>query len=181
MLREDTPELKQLVGYVECNDPASFDQDAAREMLTTELPDYMVPAAFVALEAFPLTPNGKLDRKALPAPESQPLETEYLAPRNDIEEQLATMWAELLGVEQIGINDDFFALGGHSLVAMQVVSRIMQSMGVQLPLETMFTAPTIASLAESVNNSDDSETAIPEIKRISRTQRRTRRKRDPDT
>jgi amino acid adenylation domain-containing protein len=180
LLREDTPGLKQLVAYVECADPIAFDQDMARKALDTQLPDYMVPTAFVALEVFPLTPNGKLDRKALPAPESQTIETEYLAPRNDTEEQLAAMWTELLGIDKVGINDDFFALGGHSLVAMQVVSRIMQSMGVQLPLETMFEAPTIASLAESVNKSGDSESAIPEIKRISRSQRRTRRKRDTD-
>jgi acyl carrier protein len=142
----------------------------------------MIPAAFVALAEFPLTPNGKLDRKALPAPDSQTQETKYLAPRNETEQQLVAMWTELLGLDtdqqKIGVHDDFFALGGHSLVAMQVVSRITHAMDIQLPLEALFDAPTVARLAESVSKSGDSKTAVPEIQRISRTKRRPRRKRD---
>jgi len=178
LLREDTPGLKQLVAYVQVTEPHNFDAALAADLLGKELPDYMVPGAFVALREFPLTPNGKLDRKALPAPDVQVQQSEYAAPRNDTEEQLAAMWAELLGVDKVGINDDFFALGGHSLVAMQVVSQIMQSMGVQLPLETLFDSPTIAGLAESVSKGEGAE-AAPEIQRISR-KRRSRRKRDQD-
>ncbi|MCP4927635.1 MAG: amino acid adenylation domain-containing protein [Gammaproteobacteria bacterium] len=178
LLREDTPGLKQLIAYVECTEPAEFEQENARSILNKHLPDYMVPTAFVALQTFPLTANGKLDRKALPAPEMQENETAYIAPRNEIEQQLAAMWSELLGIDQVGIEDDFFALGGHSLVAMQVVSQIMQAMGVQLPLEVLFDAPTIASLAESVNKSTNDKADTSVIKRISRTQRRARRKHD---
>ncbi|MCP4001960.1 MAG: non-ribosomal peptide synthetase, partial [Gammaproteobacteria bacterium] len=166
------------IAYVECTEPAEFEQENARSILNKHLPDYMVPTAFVALQTFPLTANGKLDRKALPAPEMQENETAYIAPRNEIEQQLAAMWSELLGIDQVGIEDDFFALGGHSLVAMQVVSQIMQAMGVQLPLEVLFDAPTIASLAESVNKSTNDKADTSVIKRISRTQRRARRKHD---
>ncbi|MGI9290684.1 MAG: non-ribosomal peptide synthase/polyketide synthase [Gammaproteobacteria bacterium] len=178
LLREDTPGLKQLVAYVQCNDPDNFDTEAAIASLTAALPEYMVPAAFVALHEFPLTPNGKLDRKALPAPDTQIKQNEYIAPRDETEEQLVLMWQELLGVEQVGVQDDFFSLGGHSLVAMQVVSRIMQSLGVQLPLESLFEAPTIEGLAQSVKQLGDNTAATPDIQRISRKKRRTRRKRD---
>jgi amino acid adenylation domain-containing protein/non-ribosomal peptide synthase protein (TIGR01720 family) len=179
LLREDTPGLKQLVAYVKSANPDAFNTNDAAAALAGELPDYMIPSAFVVLEEFPLTPNGKLDRKALPAPDTQVKDTEYEAPRNETEEQLAAMWAELLGVEKIGVHDDFFSLGGHSLVAMQVVSRIMQSMGVQLPLESLFDAPTIAGLAESMSKAGGAE-VVPEIQRIARKKRRTRRKRDKD-
>ena len=178
LLREDTPGLKQLVAYVQCAQPDSFDTTAATSALGIELPDYMMPAAFVALSEFPLTPNGKLDRKALPAPESQGATTEYVSPRDETEEQLAAMWSELLGVDKIGIHDDFFSLGGHSLIAMQVVSKVMQSMGVQLPLESLFESPTIEGLAQSVKQSGDNAAVTPDIQRIARKKRRTRRKRD---
>jgi len=178
IIREDHPEIKQLVAYVVATDAIQIDPTELREHVYKSLPIYMVPQAFITLTEIPLTPNGKLDRKALPTPDrSSSADTKYVPPQNETEEQLAAMWSELLGIEQIGINDDFFSLGGHSLVAMQVVSRIMQSMGVQLPLETMFDSPTIARLAETVNESGDMKVNIPKIQRISRNKRRTRRKR----
>jgi len=176
LLREDVPGLKQLVGYVATADVSSFDSSAALDALARSLPDYMVPSAVMALTGFSLTPNGKVDRKALPAPDAPAAQHEYLAPRNETEEQLARLWADLLGTERVGIHDDFFALGGHSLVAMQLVSRIMQSMQVELPLDALFNAPTIAGLAENISNSS-ADDKVSEIKSISRSARRTRRPR----
>ena len=104
-----------------------------------QLPEYMVPSAFVQLEALPLTPNGKLDRKALPAPEATALSVrEYEAPQGEIEEALAAIWQELLRVERVGRHDNFFELGGHSLLAVQLISRIRATLGVELPLRELF-------------------------------------------
>jgi len=176
LLREDIPGLKQLVGYVTTADAATIDTEVALGELAKILPDYMIPAVLLVLKDFPLTPNGKADRKALPAPDAPTQQHEYAAPRNETEEQLAGLWAELLGAERVGIHDDFFALGGHSLVAMQMVSRIMQSMQIELPLDALFNSPTIAGLSENiVNGGGSGETS--EIKSISRSARRTRRPR----
>jgi acyl carrier protein len=112
----------------------------------------MIPSAFVMMEMFPLTSNGKLDRKALPAPDlSRPsLGLTYVAPRTPTEEILAGTWTEVLGVARVGIDDDFFELGGHSLLAMQVVSRVRQALSVELPLRELFAAPTIAHLSARI-------------------------------
>jgi len=115
------------------------------------LPDYMVPSAFVWLEALPLTPNGKLDQRALPVPALARDETEtYVEPRNEIEVQLVAIWSEVLGIERIGVFDDFFALGGHSLMATQLVSRVTDSLRVGLPIRRLFDTPTVAGIAEHV-------------------------------
>jgi acyl carrier protein len=109
----------------------------------------MLPAFFVFLDSLPMTPNGKLDRKALPAPDqSRPeLEEIYVAPRTALEEKLAKIWREVLKLETVGVHDNFFCLGGHSLLATQVVSRIRQSHRIELPLRTIFEAPTIEKMA----------------------------------
>lgn len=120
--------------------------------LGQRLPDYMVPEAFVVLPELPLTPNGKIDRAALPEPElgqSLPA-TERVAPRNDVEERLAAIFAEILGVAEIGVHDDFFALGGHSLTGTQVVARVRSVCQIELPLRCLFEAPTVAQLSETV-------------------------------
>ncbi|HSF39388.1 MAG TPA: non-ribosomal peptide synthase/polyketide synthase [Thermoanaerobaculia bacterium] len=150
VVREDRSEEggrdRRLVAYV-AGDAAA---DALRQSLRERLPDYMVPAAFVTLAALPLTANGKVDRKALPAPEWQGSEEDYLAPRTPVEEILAGIWAELLGLERVGAADHFFELGGHSLLATQVTSRLRGAFGVEIPLRTLFEAPTLAELAERV-------------------------------
>ncbi|MFL6202032.1 MAG: condensation domain-containing protein, partial [Thermoanaerobaculia bacterium] len=120
-----------------------------RAHLKGRLPEYMIPSAFVRLDAFPLTPSGKVDRKALPEPE---LATErgYIAPRGPVEELIAGIWSELLGIDRVGSDDSFFELGGHSLLATQLVSRLRRVFGVELPVRQLFEAPTLARLAERV-------------------------------
>jgi acyl carrier protein len=114
----------------------------------------MVPGAIVILDSLPLMPNGKLDRAALPVPESFDAEDRqgHIAPRTPVEEMLAAIWATVLRVERVGIRDNFFALGGHSLLATQVVSRIRTEMGVELPLSALFEDPTIVQLATRVSS-----------------------------
>ncbi|MCA2554408.1 MAG: amino acid adenylation domain-containing protein, partial [Microcystis sp. M04BS1] len=110
------------------------------------LPDYMVPTAFVLLDAFPLTPNGKIDRRALPVPDLQS-QGEYIAPRNPIEEKMAQIWGEILKLQRVSIEDNFFELGGHSLLATQVISRLQETFEIVLPLRYLFESPTIAQLS----------------------------------
>ena len=118
---------------------------AARE----KLPAFMVPSDFVFLESLPLTPNGKVDRLALPAPDNArpELDVAYAAPQSDIEKHLAKIWGEVLSIEQVGIHDNFFDLGGHSLAASRVISRAIQTFGLELPVNALFDAPTVARMA----------------------------------
>src|SRR5205807_2425596 len=138
------------------------------------LPEYMVPAAFVMMDALPLTSNGKIDRKALPAPELGSRRQSFVPPRNPVEQFLAQIWREVLGVEQIGVNDDFFAMGGHSLHATQVAARIRDSFAVEIPLRKLFEATTIAQLAALIVPENGAATADepdlgPPIPRLART------------
>ncbi len=124
-----------------------------RDVLRRELPEYMVPAWFVPLPAFPLTSSGKVDRKALPAPDGSRAGREYVAPEGEAQEQMAAIWTEVLRLKEgrrVGANDNFFELGGHSLMATQVLSRVQKAFGVELPLRAMFDTPTVAGLAEAV-------------------------------
>jgi acyl carrier protein len=140
---------KRLVAYVVCAAGAEAPAAAElREYLRGRLPEYMAPSAFVSLSELPLTPNGKVDRKALPEPEvSGPAEESYVAPRNSVEEVLAGIWAEVLGVERVGVEDNFFDLGGHSLLVTQAASRVRSAFGVELPPRKFFEAPTVAAMA----------------------------------
>jgi amino acid adenylation domain-containing protein len=149
LVREDVPGNARLVGYFTHHATAPDTTDL-RAALKQRLPEYMVPTAFVPLAAFPLTSNGKVDRKALPAPDAALLAATYEAPATPTEQQLAALWAEVLRVERVGRHDDFFALGGHSLLATQVVSRVRKTFEVELPLRALFEAPTLALLAPRV-------------------------------
>jgi acyl carrier protein len=125
--------------------------DGLRAHLGERLPAYMVPAAYVRLEQWPLTPNGKLDRRALPAPEGDAFAARaYQAPVGETEQALAEIWAELLGVERVGRHDHFFELGGHSLLAVRVISRVRQALEVELALDAVFEKPVLAALADHV-------------------------------
>jgi len=141
----------RLIAYVVSKDVPA-DSETLRNYLKERLPDYMAPSAFVMLESLPLTANGKLDRRALPAPDwdTQALDNDFVAPRTEVEETLCAIWRALLGVERVGVHDNFFRLGGHSLLATQLVSRINNSFGVKLALRTVFETPTIAGLTVSI-------------------------------
>ncbi len=148
LAREDVPGDKRLVAYVIAAQGHAPTSRELRDQLMTTLPDYMVPGLFVFLEAFPLTPNGKVDRKALPVPDpARPELTEdYLAPRNEPEKRLAALWSEVLRVEKIGVKDNFFELGGDSLKVAQVATRVRDAFKVDMPLRAMFEHPTVARL-----------------------------------
>jgi acyl carrier protein len=119
----------------------------------------MVPSALMVLDAMPLTPNGKIDRKALPAPDSTyQLRVAYVAPRTECEEDLAGIWRQILRTDKVGVEDNFFDLGGNSLLAIQVVSRVREGFSVELPIRTLFERPTVASLAEVIAGSVKSGT-----------------------
>ena len=151
--REDVPGDRRLVAYVVGSDAsAPLAVSELRAYVKAHLPDYMVPSAFVLLDALPQTPNGKIDRKALPAPEAgrAALARAYTAPRTPTQARIAAIWSELLGVGEVGIDDNFFELGGHSLLATQVVSRIREAFRIELPLRSMFEGSTVAALADKV-------------------------------
>ncbi len=140
---------KRLVAYIVPTDREAPTSAALRAFLLQHLPEYMLPSAFVSLEALPLTPNGKVDRRALPLPDERNLlqGADFVAPRTPTEELLATIWAEELGLPQVSVTENFFALGGHSLLAVRVLLRIQERFQRELPLSTLFEAPTIAALA----------------------------------
>jgi amino acid adenylation domain-containing protein/non-ribosomal peptide synthase protein (TIGR01720 family) len=150
--RADATGGKRLVGYVVPEAGAEIAASDLRSHLQQKLPEYMIPSLFVSLDELPLTVNGKVDRNALPEPGQDRLgpDTSFVAARNPAEEMLARVWCELLDVPRIGVEDDFFMLGGHSLLATQVISRIREAFRVELPLRSIFEHPTIAGLAEMI-------------------------------
>ncbi|MDB4951689.1 MAG: Malonyl CoA-acyl carrier protein transacylase [Gemmatimonadetes bacterium] len=153
VVREDRPGDRRVVAYVVPRDGAAPSAEALRAHALLSLPEYMAPAAFVPLPALPLTPNGKVDRRALPAPEGAGDDAAFVAPRTDTERELAAIWADLLGSPRIGIADNFFGMGGHSLTATRVVTRIRQAFGVEVPLRVLFEAQTLGALAERIDAS----------------------------
>ncbi len=173
--REDTPGDKRLVAYLVAAAASRLDFAVLRNWVKEQLPEYMVPAAWVEMPSLPLTPNGKVDRKNLPAPEYQRAELagEYQEARTPAEEVMAGIWAEVLKLDQVGVHDQFFELGGHSLLATQVVSRIRHAFQVELPLRALFEAPTVAELSERVEAWQREEQGLlaPPIVPVARTQR----------
>ncbi|MFN6563916.1 MAG: amino acid adenylation domain-containing protein [Nostoc sp. ChiSLP01] len=150
--REDRPGEKCLVAYI-VPQQATPSISELRQFLKTKLPEYMIPAAIVILESLPLTPNGKIDRRALPAPELHRQDSDkFVVPRSPIEEMLAQIWVEVLKLEQVGIYDNFFENGGHSLLATQLISRIRSTLKVEIPLRSLFAAPTVAELGQYIQH-----------------------------
>lgn len=151
LAKDDKTGKKQLVAYVVPEQKEREDalEPQLRSFLQDKLPNYMVPSAFVLLETFPLTPNGKVDRRALPEPDRsrRELEKTFVAPRSSVEEILAEIWSEILDVEQIGVHDDFFEVGGNSLMVIQILSRVRDTFQVELPLHRLFEIQTIEDLA----------------------------------
>jgi acyl carrier protein len=151
--REDRPGDQRLVAYLTPSPGAASGLvDRLRTELRRTLPEYMVPLHFIPVEAIPLTPNGKVDRKALPAPDAEAMTgTQHVAPRNPTESRIATVWADALGVADPGIDDDFFDLGGHSLTAAQVVNTLRSAFHVDVAMRHLFERPTIAGLAQIID------------------------------
>jgi len=170
LAREDMPGDKRLVAYVVADgEPASLIPEL-RRLLGEQLPEYMVPSAFVLLDTMPLTPSGKVDRRALPAPKgTRPvLEEAYVPPRDPVEEVLAAVWMDVLHIERVGVHDHFFEMGGHSLLATQVISRVQSILQVEVPLRTLFESPTVAGLALALVEHERTPGRVAAIARIRR-------------
>ncbi|HAG82187.1 MAG TPA: non-ribosomal peptide synthetase, partial [Cyanobacteria bacterium UBA12227] len=182
VVREDTPGDKRLVAYVvlnsetqELHNTSAISSERVpqlRNFLKERLPQHMLPSAFVVLESLPIAPSGKVDRRALPAPDLKQLQREstFVAPSTPVEEMLAGIWAEVLGVERVGIHDNFFELGGHSLLATRVISQVRQVFEVELPLRRLFEEPTVTQLAKDIERANQAGLGleVPPIQRISR-------------
>jgi surfactin family lipopeptide synthetase A len=169
LVRKDVPGDKGLVAYFVTNaEQVSPSPSELRSFLQDKLPDYMVPTAFVSLDAMPLNPNGKVDLRSLPAPDTShfSVSNNFVAPRTPTEEVLAAIWAEVLNLEQVGIYDNFFELGGHSLLATQVISRSRQAFGLEIPLQLLFETPNIFGLAEAIVELQAENTEDDEISRL---------------
>jgi amino acid adenylation domain-containing protein len=152
LVRNDGTANHLLIAYVVPAEGQAVVQSELRRHLKTSLPDYMVPSAFVTMDVLPMTPNGKLDQRALPEFDAARLQTShgYVAPRNEVEETLVEIWAEVLKIERIGVLDNFFELGGHSLLAIQVIARVRKYLGVEVPVRSLFQEPTVAALASAL-------------------------------
>lgn len=158
IVSEDVPDDQYLVAYIVPNQKQIPTQDVQsfasllRQFLKEKLPEYMVPRAYVVLKSLPLTPNGKVDRRALPTPDTITFNNQdYVAPRSQVEELLAEIWAKILGKEQVGVHDNFFELGGHSLLATQLTSRIRDTFQIDLPVRNLFETPTVEQLARYID------------------------------
>jgi amino acid adenylation domain-containing protein len=156
--REDTPSAVQLVAYVVPAGGKALDTARLRAALRRRLPDYMVPSVFVSLDAIPLTPNRKLDRRALPAPLNRT--DGYRGPRTPEEEILCEIFADVLSLDRVGIDDNFFAAGGHSLMATRLVSRVRTTLGVELPIRALFENATVSELVKRLRNGVQTRPAL---------------------
>ncbi|MBZ0306535.1 MAG: non-ribosomal peptide synthetase, partial [Anaerolineae bacterium] len=167
VVREDEPNYKRIVAYNRVHHQPTATE--LRQFLKEQLPEYMIPSAFVTLDSYPMTPTGKINRRALPAPTATSIEAEleYVAPRTSAEIQLAAHWKEILKLQRVGIYDDFFELGGHSLLATRLVSLVRREWEIELPLSSIFEKRTIAGLAELLDTDQPEMTVIP-VESVSR-------------
>jgi len=166
-VREDQPGDKYLVAYIVPHN-SQLTSSTVRNFLREKLPNYMIPNAFIFLDAFPLSPNGKINRRSLPIPDNSQrnLEVEFVAPRTSTEQKIATIWAEVLRLKQVGIYDNFFELGGHSLLATQVISRLKEAFAIDFPFRYFFDNPTIEQLAKKVINQQIEQTETDALAKI---------------
>jgi len=148
----DTPEDMRLVAYVVTTAGGNPEVSSWKNVLKKRLPEYMVPTVFINLDELPITANGKVDRKALPRPGRSGMETQetFVPPRNPMEESLIKIWRQILKLERVGIHESFFEIGGHSLLALLLISRVREEFQVELSVRSMFEAPTIAGMAETI-------------------------------
>jgi len=157
-VREDQPGQQRLVGYVVLREGANLDPTALQDHIRRSLPDYMVPSSVVILDAFPLTPNGKVDRRALPIPDRSQLATaEKSAPKDDLELILVKIWEKVLGVPNIGVDDNYFDLGGHSVLAVRLLAEVEKVVGRNIPLTSLFRGSTVASMANLLRERSESD------------------------
>jgi acyl carrier protein len=152
VMREDEPGDQRLIAYIIPAEIESLDLAELKRRLRSSLPEHMIPAIFVSLKAFPLSHNGKVDRRALPAPsrERPELSEAFVAPRTPIEEVVANVWSEALGLERVGVLDNFIELGGHSLLATRVTARLREAFSIEAPLRMIFESPTVAQQSEQL-------------------------------
>jgi len=165
MVREDVAGDKRLAAYVVAQQGVSVEAKELRGYLKDKLPDYMVPSAIVFLDVLPLTPNGKLDRRTLPAPNAVP-RNDFIAPRTPVEDNIAVIWADVLGVGKVGVDDNFFDLGGHSLLATQVASRMRTVFKMDIPLRSLFEASTLEDLAAMIVRQQANQVSDAEMERL---------------
>ena len=165
---EDQPGDQRLVAYVVLNNCFAPSVSELRSSLKYRLPDYMTPSAFVFLDTLPLNPNGKVDRRALPPPSpARPdLNTPFVASRTPVEETIARIWSEVLSLDQVGVHDNFFDLGGHSLAATRVVSQVIKQFRLELPLQSLFQSPTVAEMAAVIDERKKNRLTEEELERI---------------
>jgi enterobactin synthetase component F len=156
------------VAYIVPREGARASVDELRRAAAAKLPEYMIPSAFVELDALPFNLHGKVDRSALPAPagERPRLDNGFVAARTPVEERLAAIWGELLGIGSVGVEDDFFALGGHSILAAQAVSRMNDAFGITIPVTALFLEPTVARMAVVVTQQLAASTQDDELRGI---------------
>jgi acyl carrier protein len=160
-IRAGEGEDQRLVAYVVAAGETRPSVGELRGHVKARLPEYMIPSAFMFLDELPLLPNGKVDRKALPAPDaaSVVVGANYVAPRTPAEETLAGIWAEVLRLERVGVEDNFFELGGHSLLATQLIARIRETLKTEVPLRSLFETPTVAGLARAIEQNQNGQSA----------------------
>jgi len=154
VVREDIPEEKMLAAYMVMEGKEKIEDTDIRDFLAKRLPDYMIPTVFVTIDAIPLTPNGKLDRKALPEPillKDRQIKS-FTKPRTPLEKKIASIWKEVFGIDEIGVHENFFEIGGHSLLATQLIMKLRNVLGLDIPLRHLFDSPTIEGIAKSVEN-----------------------------
>jgi acyl carrier protein len=168
--RENESGETGLIAYYTSRQAGRLTVSELRKFINEKLPDYMTPSAFVRLDALPLTPNGKVDRRALPDPGSPrpDLNTRYTPPATTTERQLASIWSKVLSVDQVGIHDNFFDLGGHSLAAFRMIARVIHSFQLGLPVKALFDAPTVAEMAAIITQTQTKQASHTEMAQMLR-------------